>query len=517
MVDRCFGVEVEYAIDGVQDGMPADRQMILRRLMELAHSRLVSVPDGASTGVFLENGALLSLDTGLHLEYATPECQNPHDVCRYVEAGNETVLGLIEMFAAEHPEIETNCYRVNVDYLGSSWGVHESYQHGARPESLPEDLIAHIVSRIVYTGAGGFEPDKAGLKMTLSPRAAFIEKVISPDSVEGRGIYHEKNEPLCRGHHRLHILCGECLCSFAGSFLKVGATAILVALAEAGVGPGAGVQLDSPLDALRTVAADLTLRRALKLRGGRRMTAVEIQREYLRTAEENLDRSFMPAFAPAVCAEWRRVLDLLEEGPEAVVGILDWPTKLELYRRHARSGGLVWERLPFWSAVLERLCTIVPWHPEDGTFPLDRALNADASSSTLLSRMEDLLRRRRLEWDELRQVLALRSEFLEIEFRFSQLGSKAIWSALEAANALRHRVKGVENIEFAMRNPPANGRAKLRGVVIKRIAGDKQGQWSCTWQRIYSPKYARLLDLSDPFAEQEVWSDCQANEAGLGS
>jgi hypothetical protein len=517
VADRVLGVEIEYAIDGVQDGMPADRQMILRRLMELAHSRLVSVPDGASTGAFLENGALLSLDTGLHIEYSTPECQNPHDVCRYVEAGNKTVLGLIEMFAAEHPEIETNCYRVNVDYQGSSWGAHESYQHDAFPESLPEQLIAHIVSRIVYTGAGGFSPDKAGLKMTLSPRAAFIEKVISPDSVEGRAIYHEKNEPLCRGHNRLHILFGESLCSQAGNFLKVGATAIIVAMAEAGMGPGAEVQLDSPLDALRTVAADLTLGKTLKLRGGGRMTAVEIQRVYLRKAEENLDRSFMPAFAPAVCVEWRRVLDALDEGPEAAVGILDWPTKLVLYARHAKNRGLVWERLPFWSAVLERLGTIIQWHPADGAFPLDRVLNSGTPGSILVGRMEELLRRRGLEWDELRKVLALRPEFLALEFRLSQLGAKGIWSALLASNALRHGVKGVENIEFAMHNPPSRGRAKLRGAVVKRIAGDRRGQWSCTWQRVYSPKYARLLDLSDPFAEEEVWSDCPAGESGSGS
>ncbi len=484
--------------------------------MELTHNELVSVPDGASTGAFLENGALLGVDTGLHLEYSTPECQNPHDVCRYVEAANETVLSLIAMFAAEHPEIETNCFRVNVDYLGSSWGVHESYQHDARPESLPEELIAHLVSRLVYTGAGGFEPDNAGLKMTLCPRAAFIENVISPDSVDGRGIYHEKNEPLCRGHNRLHCLFGSSLCSQAANFVKVGATAIIVAMAEAGIGPGAGVQLDSPLDALRIVAADLTLRRTVKLQAGGRMTAVEIQRVYLRGAEENLDRSFMPTFAPAVCAEWRRVLDVLDEGPEAAVGILDWPTKLELYARHARNRGLVWERLPFWSAVLERLCTIVPWHPEDGTFPLDRALNAEASSSTLVNRVGELLRRRGLDWDELRHVLELRNEFLELEFRFSQLGPKGIWSAMSDLGALRDRVKGVENIEFAMHNPPASGRAKLRGAVVKRIAGDKKGQWSCTWQRIYSPKYARLLDLSDPFAEEEMWSDCSASEAGFG-
>ena len=211
------------------------------------------------------------------------------------------------------------------------------------------------------------------------------------------------------------------------------------------------------------------------------------------------------------------MLDALDQGPEAAVGILDWPTKLVLYRRHAKNRGLVWERLPFWSAVLERLCTIAQWHPEDGAFPLDQVLNSGTSDSIFVGRMGELLRRRGLEWDELRKMLALRPEFLELEFRFSQLGANSLWSALEAANALQHGVKGVENIEFAMHNPPASGRAKLRGAVVKRIAGDRRGQWSCTWQRIYSPKYARLLDLSDPFAEQEAWSDCPAGESGLGS
>jgi hypothetical protein len=47
----------------------------------------------------------------------------------------------------------------------------------------------------------------------------------------------------------------------------------------------------------------------------------------------------------------------------------------------------------------------------------------------------------------------------------------------------------------------------LRGEVVKRVAGDKQGDWCCTWQQIYSEKYGRLLDLSDPFAKEESWQD----------
>jgi proteasome accessory factor A len=516
MAERLLGVETEYAISAMQGREPVERVPVIRRLMELAHATLPNVQDGSSSGLFMENGARLYLDCGMHVEFSTPECANPWDAVRYVEAGHQTMLRLLERLAGYcAPGLEANCYRVNVDYggNGATWGCHESYMHRMSPALMPAQLIPHLVTRVVYAGAGGFHPFSSGLEFTLSPRAAHMERAISSDSTNERGIFHTKDEPLCAGYHRLHVLCGESLCSQLAMFVKFGATSLIVAMAEAGLTPGNAVQLASPLDALRTVAGDLTLKRPLDLKGSARGTAIEIQRHYLEMAEAHRSDSFMPLWAPEVCTQWRRVLDLLDRGPAAAAGALDWPTKLALYMSHAERRGLNWNRLRFWNALLERMRKAIGLAADGGRFPLEQAIGPETPIPDLVKRLSALLSRRGLEWDELRKMLVLRPEFFEIDMRFGQLGARGLFSMMDEAGALHHRVSGIDNIEHAMRNPPATGRAKLRGAVVKRVAGDGHGGWCCTWQRIYSQRYGRLLDLSDPFAKEELWQDEAVEES----
>lgn len=93
------------------------------------------------------------------------------------------------------------------------------------------------LSRIVYTGAGGFNSRfRQGLQFTLSPRVWHLVRGVSEGSTEARGIFHTKDESLsAEGYHRLHILCGESVCSETAAWLKVGATALVVALIDAGL------------------------------------------------------------------------------------------------------------------------------------------------------------------------------------------------------------------------------------------------------------------------------------------
>ncbi len=510
MADRLLGVETEYAINTMRGHEAVERALVVRRLLDLAHSTLPHLRDGSSSGFFLENAARLYLDCGLHVEYSTPECANPWDAVRYVEAGHRTMLELIQKFAKWRArEEETGCYCVNVDYSGNgtTWGCHESYLHRMPPDDLPFHLIPHLVSRIVYTGAGGFEPLSGGLRFTLSPRASHIEHTVSADSTGDRGIFHTKDEPLCTGHHRLHILCGESLCSQLAMFVKFGATSLVVAMAEAGLCPGKDVQLLAPLEALRAVAGDPTCKKQLRVKGSPGMTAIEIQRHYLAMAEAHLSESFMPAWAPAICAQWRRVLDLLATGPCAVAKVLDWAMKLSLYASHASRRGLNWDRLPFWSDAIDRMRGALELPSDGEPFQLDLAIGLLTRIPAVVAELEALLRQKGLQWDELRQVLALRAEFLEIDMRFGQLGPRGVFTMLDNAGILDHRVSGIDNIEHAMLNPPSTGRARLRGAVVKRVAGDKEGDWYCDWQRIFSQKHGRLLDLSDPFAQAETWFD----------
>jgi hypothetical protein len=435
---------------------------------------------------------------------------------RYVEAGHRTMLNLMQKMTCERtPEIQSACYRVNVDYsgTGATWGCHESYQHGMQPAALPAELIPFLVSRIIFAGGGGFDPFCGGLRFTLSPRAAHIERAISPDSTGERGIFHSKNEPLCAGYNRLHVLLGESLCSRLAMFVKFGATCLVVAMAEEGLTPGRAVQLDSPLAALRAVAADLTLKRPLKVKDPpRRMTAIEIQRHYLELADAHSREAFMPLWAPEVCQHWRRALDLLEAGPGTAAKTFDWQMKLALFQSHAARRGIDWSRLPFWNAVIDHMRKAMGLPADGGPFPLDLAISPETPIPFVVRRLDSFLRKKGFEWDELRRIMALRAEFFEIDTRFGELGPRGIFSMLDRAEVLDHRVSGIDNIEHAMRHPPSKGRAKLRGAVVKRLAGDLEGKWYCCWDRIYSRSHGRALDLSDPFAEAEIWRDAPIGE-----
>ena len=62
---------------------------------------------------------------------------------------------------------------------------------------------------------------------------------VSDQSTHSRGVLHTKNESLSSpGYNRLHLLCSESLFSEWGTFLRVGITALVVAMIEAGLRPG---------------------------------------------------------------------------------------------------------------------------------------------------------------------------------------------------------------------------------------------------------------------------------------
>jgi proteasome accessory factor A len=515
MAELMFGVETEYAVAGVSPSGSVSREGILRSLIELARERLVNLPDlHSSGGVFLENGARVYLDCGLHPEICTPECANPWDAVRYILAGHRTLAGLaaaIELSSA--PGTEILCFRNNVDYSGTqaTWGCHESYLHRIALDALQPQIVPHLVTRLIYTGAGGFNPLSRGLEFTLSPRVAHLELVVSRSSTSERGIWHTKSEPLCSGYSRLHVLCGESLCSETATFLKIGATALIVAMADAGLAPGSAVQLADPLESMRKIAADTTCKRPLRMTDGRLMTAIDIQRSYLEMAEAYVSASFMPAWAAEVCRRWRAVLDQLEDAPAAVDKTLDWGIKRALYADHARSLGIRWEDLPCWNDLINQMAIALDARTGRAReIPLALAIRPHRRIPKDLAFVEPILQSRGYKPEDLRKVLNSRQKFFEIDTRFGQLGLKGIFETLDLAGVLRHRVSGVDNIEHAMKEPPAVGRARIRGQVIKRLAG---GNAQCDWQSIVDYGGGQVLDISDPFTREESWSSMRRQES----
>jgi hypothetical protein len=353
-----FGAETEYAVAGISPaGFDQPAQEIITSLMNQAHRRLVYLPDAhAAHGMFLANGSRFYVDCGGHPELATPECTNPWDVVRYIEAGHAITRELVEAArAAGRGRGEILLLRTNVDLSGaqSTWASHESYLHSSPQIALSRHLIPHLVTRVIYTGAGGFDPFSPGLRFMLSPRAAHIRHVTSEHSTNERGIWHTKSESLSRGYQRLHVLCGETTCSQAATWLRFGVTALILAMADAGLEPGNEMQLADPMAALRTVSTDPGCTATLAIADGSPLTAIGIQRKYLETAEAHLSHECMPPWAGDVCRRWEAVLASLEADPFSLQKTLDWVIKRSLYANHAQRLGMDWGALPVLNDVIE--------------------------------------------------------------------------------------------------------------------------------------------------------------------
>ena len=316
-MERLFGLESEYAFAALS-GKPGcgARMDGVEQLMEKVRARVPFLPALDCGGIFMPCGRMY-VDSGRHPEFCTPECPNPWDAVRYVLAA-EGLLASAAEEVEKLPDVrEVVISKCNVDYSGNgtTWGCHESYLYGTLKAPLADNLIPHLVSRLIYTGAGGFNSQSSGLAFTLSPRVWHLLVDTSGSSTSDRGIYHTKNESLSSGgYNRLHLLCGESLCSHLASWLKVGTTALVVAMIEAGLTPPAEVRPADPLEAMRTFAQDPTCSAQVDTATGGRISAIQLQRRYLELAESHAGDAFMPPWAEEVCRQWRSILDRLEQG-----------------------------------------------------------------------------------------------------------------------------------------------------------------------------------------------------------
>ncbi len=505
-----FGVETEYAITGLlHSGKTAPTDALAARFLERARHELASLPDEGGSGLFLENGSRLYVDSGSHPELATPECTHPWDAVRFVRAGDRLMAGLAERLAKGDAELrDVLLFRGNVDYAGSgaTWGCHESYLYRSEPGFLPQQLIPHLVSRVIYTGAGGFNPQSPGLEFMLSPRAVYLPHAISRDSTCSRGIFHTKDEPLAAsGYHRLHVICGESLCSERALLLKLGTTALVVAMVDAGQRPGEGLQLVAPVHALRRFAADPRCKARVPLSNGRLSSALEIQRRYLEQAESCYARGLLPAWAGTICRQWRSMLRLLGEAPASGERTLDWAIKHTLYA-HWAGGQRQWEALAHWTEVLTQLrAALAGTEYKDRTVTVDFVLGATSPVASEVRRLTPFLVDNGLDWSGLGRFLTLRAQLLEADTRFGQLGAGGIFAALDREGRLTHRVLHRAQIQRALSEPPSAGRARLRGEWVRRLQCKAIVRYRCGWTGIWDCARGRQLDLSDPFASEVAW------------
>jgi proteasome accessory factor A len=330
---RIFGLENEY---GVTFTLRGQRRLSPDEVARYLFRRVVSW--GRSSNVFLENGARLYLDVGSHPEYATPECDKITDVVTHDKAGewilSQLVTGAQARLREEGIRGEVYLFKNNTDSAGNSYGCHENYLTDRNDDfsRYTEVLIPFLVSRQIYAGAGKVLHTPRGATFCLSQRAEHIWEGVSSATTRSRPIINTRDEPHADAERfrRLHVIVGDSNMSEYATFLKIGATSIILAMLEDSSTVLRDLTLENPIRAIREISQDITCQRRVRLANGREMRALDIQAEYLHRAQRFRDQRGLQPEEDLALDMWEHCLKGLESDPLTLWRECDWVAKYRL-------------------------------------------------------------------------------------------------------------------------------------------------------------------------------------------
>jgi proteasome accessory factor PafA2 len=316
---------------------------------EAADASQLTDEDLGLANVILTNGARLYVDHA-HPEYSAPECTNPMDAVIWDKAGERVMAEAASKAAGLPGGPAIQLYKNNTDNKGASYGCHENY---LMSRSTPfADIVRHLtpffVSRQVVCGVGrvGRGADGRDEGFQISQRADFFEVEVGLETTLKRPIINTRDEPHADPdkYRRLHVIIGDANLSEVSTFLKLGTTSLVLAMIEDRF-LATDLAIESPVAELRAISHDPGLRHLVTLRDGRKMTAVQLQLEYLELARKYSEDKYgadVDEVTSDVLDRWESVLSRLAEDPMLLSRELDWVAKLGILEGYRARDGLSW-------------------------------------------------------------------------------------------------------------------------------------------------------------------------------
>ncbi|MSV43189.1 MAG: proteasome accessory factor PafA2 [Actinobacteria bacterium] len=315
-----------------------------------ADPTLLTDEDLGLANVILTNGARLYVDHA-HPEYSSPEVTNPRDALVWDKAGERIMaraVALVRQIPGAQP---VNLYKNNTDNKGASYGTHENYlmRRSTQFAEIVQHLIPFFVSRQIITGAGrvGMGQDGRRQGFQLSQRADFFEVEVGLETTLKRPIINTRDEPHAdpEKYRRLHVIVGDANLAEISTYLKLGMTALVLSMVEDGF---LDLQLTMPksVQEMHLVSHDPSLRHQVTLTSGRRVTALQMQSDFLEQARKYVeDRlgSDVDTQTTDVLDRWESTLTRLGSEPMSLSSELDWVAKLAVLEGYRDRDGLDWD------------------------------------------------------------------------------------------------------------------------------------------------------------------------------
>ena len=363
MAGRIYGLETEYGCLMRLEDRLSDPDTISSRVKDWVfqesslgivdiHYRDRGEPPG--NGGFLFNSGRIYIDMG-HLEYTTPECSSVFDLVAFDKAGDRILLKALEGLGLRET---VSFFKNNIDHhTGATFGCHENYLLSRKVSfgrvAIPT-LLPFFVTRQIFAGAGrvgqyddlfgyyDLEDDQEPVVFQISQRADHIVTEVYQWIQFSRAIINTRDEPLAdpTRFRRLHLLVGDSNMSEYAAALKIGTTSLVLDLIERGIIPRRTHLMD-PVRAIREISRDTSFRWIVELYDGRTISAVDLQRKYLRLAQKYL--SGRNEESDWILRAWESVLDDLERDPMLLADRVDWVAKKWLLETFIASEGLSWD------------------------------------------------------------------------------------------------------------------------------------------------------------------------------
>src|SRR5438046_8660433 len=298
---------------------------------EIDKSRPLSFEE-IKSDLVLSNGARFYNDHA-HPEYSTPECTTLQQIVAQDKAGERILAECARRRNQKLPSgYEVWLYKNNTDFAGHSYGCHDNYlmSRDIAWDRIVAGILPFLVTRQIFAGAGkmGIEAESGqsdpGIYQ-ISQRADFFSVVVSIDTMNRRPLINTRDEPHVDAsrYRRFHVILGDSNMSEWATAMKIGTTALVLDLIERGEAP----QLDiaQAVDANKSISRDQTYDWIIELKDGRKISAIDVQRIYLKAAarvEEGTDED-----RQWILREWENVLNDLERDVMLTRDRVDWMAK----------------------------------------------------------------------------------------------------------------------------------------------------------------------------------------------
>jgi hypothetical protein len=300
-----------------------------------------------------------------HLELSSPSYNTPMEAVVYDKVAE--VFGFIAVRGLQSYFRGVNVYKNNVsnvridgEWRAVSYSTHSSTLMSRRVcnpqvwDRLEKALAPFMVARIPLIGGGDYVPCRGGgslprpgkvmrgegLCYVISPRAAFVKRLSSNDTVDARGIFNQRDDPHAdpEKYWRLHDINWEGLRSPYQVYLRDCLETLVLTAYEKGY-YGNPPRLADPVAAMKEVTVDTEeCNWKVCLEGGGHADALSevLEGFYLAGIEEMMDDEAPSEADRAAFNLIQATVNGLEERRlEYFIDGIDWVTKKALIEEYS--------------------------------------------------------------------------------------------------------------------------------------------------------------------------------------